>query len=52
MGAFVSDFEKIDFETKILYIIEKVENWFFSEATLFSFSKKAENGFFWDSVDF
>ena len=23
-----------------------------AEATLFSFSKKAENNFFWDSVDF
>ena len=26
LGAFVSDFEKSDFETKILYIIEKAEN--------------------------
>ena len=35
---------------KFYYIAEKVENWFFfSEATLFSFYKKAENGFFWDS---
>ena len=46
MGVFISDFEKNDFKTKILYLIEKDENRFFSEATLFNFYKKIENIFF------
>ena len=46
MGALISYFEKSDYEIKILYITEKVENWFFLKATFFNFYKKVENRFF------
>ena len=45
-GTFISVFKKSNFETWILYIVKKVENWFFSKATPFNLYKKTEYKFF------
>ena len=47
--AFVLDFEKSDFETKILFITEKVETDFFHKLLFSASIKKLKTDFFWDS---
>ena len=52
-GEFVSYFEKSDFESKILYITEKVENRFFWYLIIFNnLFKYVKNDFFSEKSNF